>query len=70
MRRHYNRRTPAAPRDDANGWRDATVENAATKAANAKLEANGRCPRCLLLLPHVCIPARAHEMPRGGYGEG
>lgn len=69
MRRHYRPRAPALPLDADQGWRDATVENATTKAANAKLEANGRCPRCMLLLPHVCIPARAHEMPRGGYSE-
>lgn len=63
MRRHYNRRTPAAPRDDGNDWRDATVENATTKAANARLEANGRC-RCGLLLPcDPCIYPRETSRP-------
>ncbi len=31
---------------------------------NAKLTANGRCPRCHLLLPHAdCLPASAAELP-------
>jgi hypothetical protein len=66
-RRHYRQHalTPGEEAELARNTVGAEDETSAPmRALNARLSALGRCERCGLLLPHECLPKKAHELPQ------